>query len=222
MPKYSKHSLRDRLATLIQRLESGKAVQARDVELALTKEQHAAMQAEWLKQQQLRKPTKPQSITAYEKALKSAAMWQGRLDAYQASNPTTYRVFVDREAKQKEMELKVMAELANAKQLLRDISQSDMHTWLDREFSANAISAMTLDNMPRSITSRSSANQVKSQAKQKLGIKSITEVKLAALRLALQEACAEIEKEWGSQELSAADEEKLRGLLAKLKARSRR
>ena len=81
MPKYSKHSLRDRLATLIQRLESGKAVQARDVELALTQEQHAAMQAEWLKQQQLRKPSKPQSITAYEKALKSAAMWQGRLDA---------------------------------------------------------------------------------------------------------------------------------------------
>ena len=103
MPKYSKHSLRDRLATLIQRLESGKAVQARDVELALTQEQHAAMQAEWLKQQQLRKPTKPPSITAYEKALKSSAMWQGRLDAYKASNPTTYRVFVDREAKQKEM-----------------------------------------------------------------------------------------------------------------------
>jgi hypothetical protein len=197
-------------------------VQARDVELALTQEQHAAMQAEWMKQQQLRKPSKPPSITAYEKALKSAAMWQGRLDAYKASQPTTYRVFVDREAKQKEMEHKATAELANAKQLLRDISQSDMHTWLDREFSANAIAAMALDSMPRSITSRSSANLVKSQAKQKLGIKSITEVKLAALRLALQKANAEIEKEWGSQELSAADEEKLRGLLAKLKARSRR
>jgi hypothetical protein len=217
MPKYSKHSLRERLATLIQRLESGKAVQARDVELALTKEQHAAMQSEWMKQQQLRKPSKPQSITAYEHALKSAAMWQGRLDAYKASKPTTYRVFVDREAKQKEMELKVMAELANAKQLLRDISQSDMHTWLDREFSANAISAMTLDNMPRSITSRSSANQVKSQAKQKLGIKSITEVKLAALRLALQEANAEIEKEWGSQQSTQEQTQKLSELLAKLK-----
>ena len=151
MPKYSKHSLRDRLTTLIQRLESGKAVQARDVELALTKEQHAAMQAEWLKQQQLRKPSKPTSITAYEKALKSAAMWQGRLDAYKASKPTTYRVFVDREAKQKEMELKVMAELANAKQLLRDIGELVVHTWLDREFSATTISAMALDSMPRSI-----------------------------------------------------------------------
>jgi hypothetical protein len=217
MPKYSKHSLRDRLATLIQRLESGKAVQARDVELALTKEQHAAMQAEWIKQQQLRKPTKPPSITAYEKALKSAAMWQGRLDAYQASKPTTYRVFVDREAKQKEMGLKVLAELANAKQLLRDISHSDMHTWLDREFSANAISAMALDSMPRSITSRSSANQVKSQAKQKLGIKSITEVKLAALRLALQETNAEIEKEWGSLQSTQEQTQKLSELLARLK-----
>jgi hypothetical protein len=192
-------------------------VQARDVELALTKEQHAAMQAEWLKQQQLRKPSKPPSITAYEKALKSAAMWQGRLDAYKASKPTTYRVFVDREAKQKEMEIKVMAELANAKQLLRDIGELDVHTWLDREVSTTAISAMTLHSMPRSITSRSSANQVKSQAKQKLGIKSITEVKLAALRMALQEACAEIEKEWGSQTSTQEQTQKLSELLAKLK-----
>ena len=217
MPKYSIHSLRDRLATLIQRLESGKSVQARDIELAITKEQHAAMQAEWLKQKQLRKPTKPQSVADYEKALKSAAMWQGRLDAYKASKPTTYRVFVDREAQQKEMDLKVMAELANAKQLLRDISELDVNTWLDREFSAKAISAMTLHNMPRSITSRSSANQVKSQAKQKLGIKSITEVKLAALRLALQEANAEIEKEWGSQQSTQEQTQKLSELLARLK-----
>jgi hypothetical protein len=217
MPKYSKHSLRDRLATLIQRLESGKTVQARDVELALTQEQLAVMQAEWLKQQQLRKPTKPQSIADYEKALKSAAMWQGRLQAYKASKPTTYKVFVDREAKQKEMELKVLAELVKAKQQLRVIDKSDASTWLDREFSASAISTMGLDSMPRSVTSRSSANQVKSQAKQKLGIKSITEVKLAALRLALQDANAEIEKEWGSQISTEEQTQKLKELLAKLK-----
>lgn len=217
MPKYSIHSLRDRLATLIQRLESGKSVQARDVELVLTKEQHAVMQAEWLKQQQLRKPTKPQTVADYEKALKSAAMWQGRLQAYQESKPATYRVFVDREAKQKEMELKVLAELENSKQLLRDIDKSDTTSWLDRKFSAKTISAMTLDSMPRSITSRSSANQVKSQAKQKLGIKSITEVKLTALRLALQEANAAIEKEWGPQISTPEQTQKLMGLLAKLK-----
>jgi len=217
MPKYSKHSLRDRLATLIQRLESGKTVQARDVELALTQEQLAAMQAEWLKQQQLRKPTKPQSIADYEKALKSAAMWQGRLQAYKASKPTTYKVFVDREAKQKEMELKVLAELVKATQQLRVIDKSDASTWLDRAFSASAISTMGLDSMPRSVTSRSSANQVKSQAKQKLGIKSITEVKLAALRLALQDANAEIEKEWGSQISTEEQTLKLKELLAKLK-----
>ena len=217
MPKYSKSSLRDRLATLIQRLESGKTVQARDVELALTKEQLAGMQAEWIKQQQLRKPTKPKSIADYEKALKSAAMWQGRLQAYKASKPTTYRVFVDREAKQKEMELKVLAELMNAKQLLRHVDKSDTSTWLDREFLATAISEMTLDSMPRCITSRSSANQVKSQAKHKLGIKSITELKLTALRLALQEANAEMEKEWGPQISTQEQTQKLKELLAKLK-----
>jgi len=217
MPKYSKSSLRDRLATLIQRLESGKTVQARDVELALTKEQLAGMQAEWIKQQQLRKPTKPKSIADYEKALKSAAMWQGRLQAYKASKPTTYRVFVDREARQQEMELKVLAELMNAKKLLRHVDKSDTSTWLDREFLATAISEMTLDSMPRCITSRSSANQVKSQAKHKLGIKSITELKLTALRLALQEANAEMEKEWGPQISTQEQTQKLKELLAKLK-----
>jgi hypothetical protein len=144
-------------------------------------------------------------------------MWQGRLQAYKASKPTTYKVFVDREAKQKEMELKVLAELVKAKQQLRVIDKSDASTWLDREFSASAISTMGLDSMPRSITSRSSANQVKSQAKQKLGIKSITEVKLAALRLALQDANAEIEKEWGPQTSTQEQTQKLKELLAKLK-----
>jgi hypothetical protein len=192
-------------------------VQARDVELALTKEQLAGMQAEWIKQQQLRKPTKPKSIADYEKALKSAAMWQGRLQAYKASKPTTYRVFVDREARQQEMELKVLAELMNAKKLLRHVDKSDTSTWLDREFLATAISEMTLDSMPRCITSRSSANQVKSQAKHKLGIKSITELKLTALRLALQEANAEMEKEWGPQISTQEQTQKLKELLAKLK-----
>jgi hypothetical protein len=217
MPKYSKRSLRDRLGKLIQRLEGAQTVQARDVDLVLTAAQKAAMEAEWQQQLALRKPAKPKSVREYEKALKSAAMWQGRLDAYKASEPTTYKVFVDRAAKQKEMELKVMAELVNAKQLLRDISALDTSTWLDREFTSKAISAMTLDSMPRSITSRSSANQVKSQAKQKLGIKSITEVKLAALRLALQETNAEIEKEWGSLQSTQEQTQKLSELLARLK-----
>ena len=217
MPKFSLHTKRDRLAKLIQRLEAGQAVQARDVDLVLTAAQKTAMEADWQRQLALRKPVKPKSVREYEKALKSAAMWQGRLDAYKASEPKTYKVFVDRAAKQKEMELKVMAELVNAKQLLRDISELDTSTWLDREFSSKAISAMTLDSMPRSITSRSSANQVKSQAKQKLGIKSITEVKLAALRLALQETNAEIEKEWGSLQSTQEQTQKLSELLARLK-----
>jgi hypothetical protein len=217
MPKFSLHTKRDRLKKLIQRLEAGQAVQARDLDLVLTAAQKTAMEAEWQKQLALRKPVKPKSVREYEQALKSAAMWQGRLEAYKASEPTTYKVFVDRAAKQKEMELKVMAELVNAKQLLRDISELDTSTWLDREFSSKAISAMTLDSMPRSITSRSSANQVKSQAKQKLGIKSITEVKLAALRLALQETNAEIEKEWGSLQSTQEQTQKLSELLARLK-----
>ena len=217
MPKFSLHSKRDRLAKLIQRLEGAQTVQARDVDLVLTAAQKTALEADWQRQLALRKPVKPKSVREYEKALKSAAMWQGRLDAYKSSEPTTYKVFVDRAAKQLEHEQKVQHELEQAKLLLKAVSSAEASAWLDRAIPAKQVQRMGLEQMPRSITSRSPANQAKSQAKQKLGIKSITEVKLAALRLALQETNAEIEKEWGSQQSTQEQTQKLSELLARLK-----
>jgi hypothetical protein len=217
MPKFSLHTKRDRLTKLIHRLEGGQAVQARDVDLVLTAAQKAAMEAEWQQQLALRKPAKPKSVREYEKALKSAAMWQGRLDAYKASEPTTYKVFVDRAAKQLEHEQKVQHALEHAKSLLKAVSNAEAAAWLDRAIEAKAISAMTLDSMPRSITSRSKANQAKHNVKTNMGIKSINEIKLDALRQALVQVNKQIATESASQQLTPEQSIKLKQLLVTIK-----
>jgi len=217
MPKFSLLSKRDRLTKLIQRLEGAQTVQARDVDLVLTTAQKAAMEAEWQKQIALRKPVKPMSVRDYEKALKSAAMWQGRLDAYKASEPTTYKVFVDRAAKQLEHEQKVQHELEYAKSLLKAVSNAEAAAWLDRAIETKQVKQMSLEQMPRSITSRSKANQAKHNVKTNMGIKSINEIKLDALRQALKDVEQEIATESASQQLTPEQSIKLKQLLVTIK-----
>jgi len=216
MPKFSLHTKRDRLNKLIQRLEGGQTVQARDLDLVLTTEQKTAMEAEWQKQLALRKPVKPKSVREYEQALKTVAMWQGRLDAYKASEPKTQKVFVDRAAKQMEHEQKVQHELEHAKSLLKAVSSTEA-AWLDRAIETKQVKQMSLDQMPRSITSRSQANQVKDNVKASMGIKSINEIKLDALRQALKEVEQEIATEWGAQQLTPEQTTKLKQLLVTIK-----
>jgi len=217
MPKFSLHSKRDRLAKLIQRLEAGQAVQARDVDLVLTDVQKAVMESEWQKQLALRKPVKPDSVREYEQTLKTASMWQGRLDAYKASQPTTYKVFVDRAAKQLEHEQKVQHELEHAKSLLKVVSSAEAAAWLDRAIPAKQVQQMSLEQMPRSITSRSKANQAKDSVKTNMGIKSINGIKLDALRQALVQVNKEIATESASQQLTPEQTTKLKQLLVTIK-----
>jgi hypothetical protein len=216
MPKFSLHTKRDRLNKLIQRLEGGQTVQARDLDLVLTNAQKKAMEAEWQKQLALRKPVKPKSVREYEQALKSAAMWQGRLEAYKASQPTTYKVFVDRAAKQLEHEQKVQHALEHAKSLLKAVNSADA-VWLDRAIEAKQIQQMGLEQMPRSITSRSPANQAKHNVKANMGIKSINEIKLDALRQALVEVEQEVATECAAQKLTPEQTTKLKQLLVTIK-----
>ena len=47
MPKYNAETKRARIAELIERLEKGKAVQARDMNLVLSKAQQREMKKAW-------------------------------------------------------------------------------------------------------------------------------------------------------------------------------
>ena len=222
MAKFSLFSKRDRIKTLITKLENDQPVQARDVNLVLSAEQRKKMEAEWSLQKTKRQPTKPELISSYEKALKVAAMWNGRLERYKVSKPTTYKVYVDRNAKQLEHEEKIAEALKLAKADLKKIvaSEEELTGWLDREVIAKDIAGLKLDQMPRSITSRSDANQSKSNANQLLGVKTKMETKIDALKLALVEVEGQIKAQGFSIETTDEEQKKkLNELLTVIKGR---
>jgi len=195
MPKFNLHTRRSRIQKLIAEFEQGNTPQARDVALVLTTQQRAAMDEVWRQQKAQRAPPKSAAFKAYEQQLKVAAMWQGRLDRYNTSKPTTSRVLADTVAKQAEMQRKVDAELQSAKHLLSQALQTDLATasLLDRQVVMNGIDGMAIDDMPRCITSRSKSNLANTGNKHLLGKQSIREIKLAALRDALAEVQREID-----------------------------
>jgi hypothetical protein len=189
MPKFSLYTKLSRIQKLIAEFEQGNTPQARDVVLVLEPQQRAAMDEAWQQQKAQRTPLKSDALHAYEQQLKVAAMWQGRLERYKTSKPTTYRVPVDRAAKQVELQSKVDAELQSAKRSLVQALQTDAEiaALLDRHLVMDDIGGMAIGDMPRCITSRSKSNLANTAHKHLLGKQSISEIKLAALRGALAE-----------------------------------
>ena len=223
MPKFSLHSKLSRIQKLIEEFEQGNTPQARDVALVLSTQQRAAMDEVWKQQKAQRAPTKPAELQAYEQQLKVAAMWQGRLERYKTSKPTTYRVLVDRVSKQVELQSKADAELQSAKHSLMQALQTDSATaaLLDRHVVMASIDGMGIGDMPRCITSRSKSNLANTGNKHLLGKQSIREIKLAALRGALAEVQRAIDVL--HPPLSAAEQQqqsaKLKHLLARMKGK---
>jgi hypothetical protein len=220
MAKFSVFSKRDRIKTLIAKLEKGETVQARDVNLVLSTEQRKQLDAEWGLQKKKRQPVKPKLIASYEQSLRVAVMWQGRLEKYKVSSPTTYKVYVDRNAVQVEHERKVAEALKQAKTDLKKIvvSKEELSFWLDRPVASKEISGLSIDQMPRSITSRSDANKSKSQANELLGVKSKMETKIDALKQALEQVESEIKAQGFLVEVSNEEQKKkLKELLEVIK-----
>ena len=186
MPKFSLHSKLNRIQTLIAAYEQGNTPQARDVALVLEPQQRSAMDEAWAQQKAKRVPEKSASLSAYEQQLKVAVMWRGRLERYKVSKPTTYRVFVDRVAKQAELQLKLATELQSAKHALVQALQTDadITAWLDRQVLISDVDGLALDDMPRCVTSRSKAN-LASTSNNTCWASKLREIKLAALRDAL-------------------------------------
>ena len=195
MPKFSLHTKRSRIQKLIAEFEQGNTPQARDVALVLEPQQRSAMDEAWRQQQGKRVPAKSAALKAYEQQLKVAAMWQGRLERYNTSKPTTSRVLADRVAKQAEIQSKVHAELQSAKHSLRQALQNDaaIAAVLDRHVVMDSIGGMAIGDMPRCITSRSKSNLANTGNTHLLGKQSIRDIKLAALRGALADVQREID-----------------------------
>jgi len=218
MPKYSVATRRARIQKLIDELTQGSSVQARDIDLVLTEQQRDTMAHAWSQQKEIRTPNKPKAITDDEHQLKLTVLWQGRCDAYTKRGTSTSKVYVDRVAKHAELTAKAVAELTKAHVLLAEIlADTSMASWFDRTVSVKQINQMSLNQMPRCVTSRSTANQAVGKLPSATPKLSKTEIKLAALREALVLATAEYEREYQSTEPNEAQSAKLKALLAQMK-----
>lgn len=224
MPKYNAETKRARIVELIGRLERGDAVQARDINLVLSKEQQREMKNAWKAQKELRKQEKPEEVAEYEKMLQQALLAYGQFDKYSAKQQKAGKLDIGRKAKLDTLQNKSDSLFEAALEHLQEIIQADksLCVWFDRELDFSTDGNISIDpiGMPRAITSRSLDNDAKGAFEARFGKKTIAANKLDFLRTALAELDAELrtdeEKELDKAK-QQAQTEKLRGLLKKLR-----
>ena len=226
MPKYTPELKKRRIAELVQRLEKGIDVQARDMALVLTAQQHACMKTAWAKQKALRAQTKPKLIAQYELLVKRAAIAHGRHAGYDVEANPRSNVLTDRVSKKQELADKAKDAVNVAWEFGIQMVDAERNasTWLDRGFNTNIAKEVgDIHSLPRVLSSRSTAKRV--DAKTKFSHKSIREVKLDALRGALVEIEHEV-KQWHEKNgyayeptMTSEDSAKLKRLLAEIKKR---
>ena len=181
-----------RIKTLIERLESGKDVQARDIKAVLTDEQHHVMQQAWTEQKELRVLEKPDEVAHYERLLQEAIMWEGRVEQYATRKRKPRHVFVDEKGKLRELRARSESAFERAREYLEEIIAADasLTIWFDRvvDFAADNDLSLSAVGMPRVITSKSRDNNLRGQAHTRFGErKTKREIKLAALEHALRD-----------------------------------
>lgn len=181
-----------RLEKLLEKLQSGTDVQARDIKAVLTDEQHQAMEQEWKEQKELRKIEKPDEVARYERLLQEALMREGRAERYATSKRKPRRVYLDERAKLRELRAKSEHAFERARENLEEILTADpsLTIWFDRvvDFAADSDLSLSAVGMPRVITSKSGDNNLLGKAHERFGErKTKREIKLEALERALRD-----------------------------------
>lgn len=175
MPKLNAITTKSRISELIEKLEAGEDVQARDIKTVLTAEQWQQYQAEWSRQKGYRDEPKPHVISAYEKLLSKALLAYGRWDSY--CQRRTAQASVKHALEQKQL-----AAFERAAEYLTECYQADaaIQAWFDRSLERDSF-AIDPDSMPRVVTSRSLSN-LSSGA---VHVRTKRDIKLEALQQAL-------------------------------------
>lgn len=160
------------LAQIEEKLRDGKHVQNRTLETWLTADEFADIDKRWQQQKLIRSGSKlkPDSIKAYEAMLKKAQFYDAKARGEEergnaAAAKTSHDI--------------CQTKLSDLLIYLNDNSAIDpaFTTWLDRDIPASTDN-LTLQDMPRSITSTGKDVRVQRQ--------SISEVKIAVVRDALR------------------------------------
>ncbi len=153
MAKFSEAKKKERIQFLIDRLNSGYDVQARDLKAVLTSEQWDAYQVEWRKQKEYRSEEKPWDVLKYEKLLAKALLAYGRWNAYCQKSSAKAEV-------KRRLESKHLADFERAAEFLQECYEGNhgLVIWFDRGLDPKSYSIDPI-GMPRVITSRSSMNR---------------------------------------------------------------
>ena len=190
MAKYTAKSRKQRIETLIARLESGRDIQARDLKLVLTSEQLQEYKTLWAEQKQIRNEPLPSGLARYQKMLHRALMWEGRAEQFggrTVNGPIKGRV--RRSQQQNKLNNKSDGLMEDAAEHLREelFANPSLHAWLDRSVECGSDGDIHIDiqDMPRVITSRSSSNAVRHEGLAVMGKVTKRECKLQILRTAL-------------------------------------
>jgi hypothetical protein len=158
LAKFSEAKKKERIQFLIDRLNSGYDVQARDLKAVLTSEQWDAYQVEWHKQKDYRSEKKPWDVQKYEKMLSKALLAYGRWNAYCQKSSAKEEV-------KRSLESKHLADFERAAEFLQECYEGNhgLVIWFDRGLDPKSYS-IDPDGMPRVITSRSLMNQASTPA----------------------------------------------------------
>ena len=195
MPKLNILHLESRIQERIAQLERGDALEARDINALLTKEQQHKLKESWAEQQRLRKVKKPKALNNYELLHKQAAVLLGKC----LKSPTT-------SAAERKTLQGLQTKCANAicmahKEIdLQFILSEQIAKWVDREITAltefelsgDTIKQIEENNtklkqayaqLPILVTSRSPDKLVSEQ--ERFGWKTIRDVRLEIFSQAL-------------------------------------
>jgi hypothetical protein len=187
MHSHTEQTREARIRVLIQRLESGTDVQARDLKIVLGLDGYREYQQRWRSQKELRTMEKPSDLTEYEALLKKALLAYAKFEKFGGRTSARSNLVINRSAKVQELRNAADTAFERALEFLSEAVHRDpsIQVWFDRNLDFTAGSEPSTDpvGMPRVVTSRSTERLASKEGR--FGIQTKREVKIEALRDAL-------------------------------------
>jgi hypothetical protein len=169
---------KQRLQKLLEQLDNGKDVCARDMKTILSEVEYVNYEARLDNRQRVDVKSKPKEIKIYEKKLLKAILAYAKYDKYSGKLAKRDQQVINR------MKSKVDIEFHNAYEYLQELLGIDpsIQCWLDRTVKFDFVNCPTsVDELPRVITSRSLSNLSRNTN----NMISIRDVKISVLKDAL-------------------------------------
>lgn len=146
----------NKLEGIADKLKLGENVQNRQLQIWLSDDEYAAIDAEWQEQLALREEfkEKPEELKRYEKKLRDATFQYNRAEGYSSKGKhSTAKKFYHKSESLGEDALEILEEIIRA--------DAQLQIWFDREieFAAGSDLGADLVSLPRVVTSRSNERQ---------------------------------------------------------------